>query len=768
MATQLHKSLPPEAPGPFTPPSERNLWTILFQHKLLVLFGALLGVGLAALYYVYCPPAFQSTAQVLVGKKGVDQTAGPEPRQGPVEEFAATKSTVMKSYVIVSRALRKLPPDTLSLSEKEKADPVEAVRKRLTITQSKDITGAANSIVTLAYRGRGAEECNAVLKAVIDSYQEFLDEEYEKVSAETVKNLTQNTAKLKEQLEKKRTAYIEFRKHAPIVGKPGEAGTMRQERLNKIEEKRTTLLVRQAEVEGQLSTLQQAIKEGRSRDSLLAMVDGMVIKLEGDAARAGQSAALREHLLQLLLQEQKALEKFGDAHPEVAGLRKRIETTRANIIRQVPWAGLVSGAGQDGKPLDPVDGWLAYLKQEEETVRSSERLLAGLVKVENDEEKQLQPFELQDRNFYTDIKADELLLASNMKRLNELSLSRDAGGYGARVISPPGSGGTKQVEPNLLIVAAAGAILALLLGVLLPLLADSLDRGFRTPEEVSRRLGVAVVGHIPYLRGRRAPRPRKGQPPVPPILAACNTPATAEAYRSLQTVLSTVVRDRGPRVIQITSSVTGEGTTRVAANLAIAMAQSGKSVVLVDANFHRPRVHILFGLHGEAGLSSVLEGNASPEEVIQSSAVEGLYILPCGALTRHPFELLNSAQFKELIRVLRQHYDLVVLDTPALLAVTDPCAVAPHADGVILTLGVPRTTRPQAERARELLRAVATPLLGVVVNQVGRSGSYRGHRFDPYVGGVAWAPKPSLNGIEHAPEVNGAVRAGLGEPARPL
>src|SRR5207253_2071792 len=146
---------------------------------------------------------------------------------------------------------------------------------------------------------------------------------------------------------------------------------------------------------------------------------------------------------------------------------------------------------------------------------------------------------------------------------------------------PPGSGGIKKVAPSLLIALALAVILGFLLGSGLVFLVDSLDRGFRTPDEVTRRLGVPVLGQIPFLSGRSTGPPLPGCPVLAPILHACHSPtsAAAEAYRGLSAILSRIIHDQGPRVIQLTSPAVGDGTTTVAANLAIAAAQSGKRVV---------------------------------------------------------------------------------------------------------------------------------------------------------------------------------------------
>jgi capsular exopolysaccharide synthesis family protein len=188
------------------------------------------------------------------------------------------------------------------------------------------------------------------------------------------------------------------------------------------------------------------------------------------------------------------------------------------------------------------------------------------------------------------------------------------------------------------------------------------------------------------------------------------------------------------KVVQVTSPNMGDGKTTLATNLAVSIAQSGQRVVLVDADFRRPRVHKVFGVSATTGLASVIAGDADLTDAIRPSGIDNLFLLPCGPIPGNPAELLTQPRFQELLEVLRDRFDFVLIDTPPLLLVTDPCVVAPRVDGVILTVRVARHGRPQAERANEILATLGVTLLGVVVNGVGRRGgrSGYGYGFDQY------------------------------------
>jgi capsular exopolysaccharide synthesis family protein len=142
--------------------------------------------------------------------------------------------------------------------------------------------------------------------------------------------------------------------------------------------------------------------------------------------------------------------------------------------------------------------------------------------------------------------------------------------------------------------------------------------------------------------------------------------------------------------------------------------------LLVDADLRRPRLHKLFAKTATVGLAAVVAGRVEWREAVQESGVANLSLLPCGPLPPNPSELLTSPRFAELLETVRKEFDFVIVDTPPLLAVTDPCVVAPRVDGVVLTIRLSKKSGPQAERAREMLTALNVKVIGVVVNGVNR------------------------------------------------
>jgi capsular exopolysaccharide synthesis family protein len=172
----------------------------------------------------------------------------------------------------------------------------------------------------------------------------------------------------------------------------------------------------------------------------------------------------------------------------------------------------------------------------------------------------------------------------------------------------------------------------------------------------------------------------------------------------------------GGRSVVITSTGPGEGKTVVSTNLAVALAQAGLRVLLIDADMRKPRVHTVFGLQREPGLSNLLVGNAKASESVHATNVQGLWVMPAGLLPPNPAELLGSKRFKDFLISLSQHFDWVLIDTPPVMAVTDSSVVAHLATGVLFVSA--ETSRQAAQRALDQLEQARAKFVSAVLNRV--------------------------------------------------
>jgi capsular exopolysaccharide synthesis family protein len=287
----------------------------------------------------------------------------------------------------------------------------------------------------------------------------------------------------------------------------------------------------------------------------------------------------------------------------------------------------------------------------------------------------------------------------------------------------------------------AGALLGLILGVALVALRELLDRRIRDDEAAEAIAGAPVIGHIP--RDPRASR-------RPLVVVDDPDSPEAEAYRRLRTNLRVVTIDSGRRSLLLTSAVSGEGKTLLAANLGIAFAQAGHRVVLVDADLRRPRLGRLLGLEPAPGMSELLSADVPEGELLSGDLLEAtlhreqqlpLEMLTSGSPPPNPSELLGSERFEALLEGLTLRADLVILDSPALLSVGDAAVIARVTAAVLMVARVPSTRAEQFDAAAEALHAVAEPPVGAVLNGFpARTG--RGYAYGPKTTKAPASPAP--------------------------
>lgn len=297
-----------------------------------------------------------------------------------------------------------------------------------------------------------------------------------------------------------------------------------------------------------------------------------------------------------------------------------------------------------------------------------------------------------------------------------------------------------------------GAFFGFLLGIGLSILIDRLNSSVRRWEDLETVMHVPGLALIPQIAGDIADNwqgrvrgtahrflpslvPQRGLVPedVGSELVMVNDvrSSSAESYRKLMTNLMYSASQPGLRVVVVTSASAGEGKTTTVSNLAVAFAQQGRRVVLIDADLRRARIHDVFGLGLEPGLTDVLVGNATLEQGIRPSGIAGLSIIPAGTLPPNPLEFLGGERMHDLLGTLRERFDVVLVDTPPVLLTADAALMGVQADGVVMVVRAGKSERAAARHAVEQIVHVGGRMLGAVLNdpdartpRYGRYGDY--------------------------------------------
>lgn len=270
------------------------------------------------------------------------------------------------------------------------------------------------------------------------------------------------------------------------------------------------------------------------------------------------------------------------------------------------------------------------------------------------------------------------------------------------------------IRPRVLLNTVLAAFIGFALSLGGVLLIDIFDDSLRNPEDITRQLGLPILGLI-IRHDTNSFKPISILEPRSPVV---------EAFRSLRTSLQFASVDSPLRTLLITSPSPGEGKSTISTNLAIVLAQSGRSVILFDADLRRPRIHKVLGIPNRTGLTNLfVDDEVDLSKVIQPGGVDHFNVVTTGILPPNPAELMGSEKMVRIIAGAKENADVVVIDSPPVLAVTDSVSLAPKVDGVLLIIKPGVTNMAAARQSVEQLRRVGAKLLGVVLNEVDISRS---------------------------------------------
>lgn len=719
-----------------------TLVQIVLKRLPLVTIGVVAGVVGGFFFHLRVVPVYQTSIDVHVVKKRGELNTVLDSRAGFVDDYVSSQIAVVRSPEVMEGTADILESDSdITLVDNILGGAIPGVLSGLpkTIGDEK-LTGSTDgpkSGQTLKRLPLGAQT-KAELAAMVHGGLQVVQDEKRKVlvlNFKTSKN-PEDTPKVLLAVVK---AYQDYLKKIYDIG--NDRSVQRMEGI--ITSTNTQFLQLQTEFRNKQENLKKihpvgALKVNAGledgvrkyellladlkdrRDDLLARHGARGVALPkntGDGSLGSDTSTLfitpDDATLDLLkLQMQLLLIDLGKDHPKMVKLK-----TQINYIEEVKKARGTT-IGKDGSKFtatDPLGREMelnaARITKYEEALQQAQNQQLTL-KDDLEKEKEL---EAQCKDLASRIEATRRKLETYEEIKNQIVLTKDHGGYEAKQISKVS--GPFPSGANRIVYLFVGGVFGFGCGVGLAYLADLTDRSFQTPDDIRKQLGLNILGHIPTIRVEEVDR-KPGSLLEDQLITAHKPKSTeAEAYRGLRTGLYFSTQGRGHQVIQITSPNAGDGKSTLSCNMAISIAQSGKKVILIDADMRKPRVNKIFGIpNTDKGLATYIEGQSTLEESMFATEVPNLTLLPCGPRPSNPAELLTSPQFPELLAQLREKFDFVLIDTPPILAVSDPCIVAPRVDGVIVNLLLNKGARASAIRACEMLANIETRVLGLVIN----------------------------------------------------
>ena len=459
---------------------------------------------------------------------------------------------------------------------------------------------------------------------------------------------------------------------------------------------------------------------------------------------------LRSSYSQLKTEYDEKSKSLGAGNPEMIQLKAKMDSTKSELQSEIGKA--IAALETDLRAAQSLEGSLKAL-QETQRADVSRSNSDGILY----------------RSLQVDIESKKSLLNQMVSKQEEAMVSARMTGMGTsyikivdRAVVPD-----KPFGPIPLRNAAVALILGLIFGVGFAFLADFIDNTIKEPEDMEHLTGLPSLGVIPqfavngtgrkygytsryrynyrYGKARNAAEEEKmaGVTEVELINHLFPRINIAEDYRTVRTSIMFSLPGKGSKAMVFTSSSPQEGKSATVANLGISFAQLGVKVVVVDADLRKPRQHKIFKVKNTSGLSDCLTGRRSFDEVIQKTAIDSFWVVPSGPHPPNPAELLNSEMMKDFVRLLKERFDVVLIDTPPVMAVIDPVIVSSYVDSTVIVLRTGKAARKPVLRTVSELRRAQAKIIGVVFNGAKARVHTRYGRYTPNYMNEYYQEKPA-------------------------
>ncbi len=721
---------PPEQPHPQDPNQEahrRNPLRGIWQQRWIVVGMLIVAMAAGVIYILRATPIYQSASRISIDQNGTRVVRDIDGYVGPNPNFLVTQCQIIKSRAILGPVAERADVKQMACFAANKENFVGYLQSKIYAEP-----GRRDDIITVAVKTTSADEAAQLTNFVVESYQDFLTKQKKNVASETLKALRDQKNAIDEEYDKTVLAKKDFQQKNSLFSFSDGSVNPTYTRLNELMSAKTRNSIEMYEAQDNYDQAKQAMNDPAKMELLLDTLPN----------RSASYEIKRD---------------MRDQQMKLAGMQGSY----------LPGSTMLSGAQsmlkQLAEEMQEEDKKLAtaYLAETERKYKACMTLDGQLSKDIGEQQHLVLDFNGKAAEF----QALESRIQSLMRRSDDyemqirgINLTEDVSPMTVNVLEMA-QPDPIAVEPDQAKIMFQALLAGLALGVGLGWLRDITDQRLRSADEIKAVVNLPILGVVPHIQHARTPSLRGMQLHNDPMSDV------AEAYRTIRTAVYFGVPHGTAKTLLVTSPAPGDGKTTLASNLAIAMAQAGNKILLVDADFRKPMQHKIFELEKKIGLSSVLAGEADLAHAIHKTAVNGLEVLPCGPIPANPSEILNSQMFADVLSDLVTRYDHVVIDSPPVMPVTDARILAASCDCTILALRAEKSTRKSAVYARDTLRAVGSRILGVVVNDVPRKKGIYGYYYteaEVYTYGYGASNRKGANGAKS--KTNGAETA----PAKEL
>mgnify|MGYP001765369442 CR=1 FL=1 len=710
-------------------------WRVLVRRRAVVLtcLGAM--VATSTLHSLFAEREYEAVATIQIERHGPDvlnfrDVVSVDRSWSAYEDFYQTQYEILQSRAVLRIAVERLDLPNRPEFVGRRRSPVARARgwlkasiTRETRSKSSDtvlpligflqaglrVQPVRNShLVLISFRDANAALAADVVNAVADAYLQFDFDSRYSTTAQAAEFLTKEVARLQTEI-------------AEMERKLQDLGT-RKEILALSDG--TQDISEQA-----LSDLNSRYVDAQGRLALAAARDEAVRKTPVEALpevlNSPLIANLRQQHAEVERRYRQMAERFKEDWPplrqlkeELDGARERLEIESSTIARQVR----------------------GVARAEHDRIRTEVERLALEVASQKGEVQRVNRDAIEYASLQNEVETRRKVLAELVARQSETATSErltDTRASNIRVVDaaePP----VAPIRPKKFINFALSFFFGLGIGGAMAFLLEHLDNTVKSEQDVERWAALPALGHVPLFQPLRAVRADEnhGQEVKPSTVDLAShfdsRSPFAESFKNLRTSLLLASPERPPRSIVVTSAEAGDGKSTIALNLAVVLTQLGRRVLVLDGDLRRPRLHRMLAIPNDVGLSSLLSGNAEPQDAIQETEVPNLRAIPSGPIPPNPSELLGSPALERLMERLldREGFDHVVVDSPPAVQVADGVILSSAFEATILVVRAGRTAKASLALAATRLRQGRGRGVGAVLNGISEAGGYHyGYRY---------------------------------------
>jgi len=686
----------------------RDYWLIVRRRRMIIIASTILVAVLSFGFARQKVPIYQATAAVKFEQSTQLSGLLVEVLSYSSADSIETQVTIIKSYPILEDVAKRLgylkdvPTGAASREAKGYWGTLDSINGKLKVSRVPN-----TSILEISATSDKPREAQDLANATAESYRDY-NKSLRNSRVTEARRFIENQLKDVEARSRRTEAEIWAFREANRIVAPGAESSVLMSLFTQV--RGDIEKARQQRIE--LEALQQRLAGLESA----APTDRIFIETSNPAMQKLQTT-----LSELQLERNNLSLEVTDRHPRLQAIDDRIREIRTEMRREV-------GAQ------------IAMLRNREEFLNRQ----IGELQQKN---RELPTLELSLQRLQREAKTNDDLL-SLLKTKHQEALIKEAEQIEEVSIVRPATEPDTPVGGETANTMLVGAVLGLAIGLALAFVRENLDTSIGTIEDVESYLGVPVLGVVPHIDSRETVqrilerRPALAQIDPEALLSHSllithfdpKSPV-AEAYRTLRTNIQFARMERSGKVLVVSSPTLQEGKTTTIVNLALTMAQSGQKTLLIGANMRRPSIHRFFGIEREPGLSNILVGSAQwrdcirtvadilmgrfeMEDIMAAPGLDNLHIIEAGPVPANPSELLSTPAMTGFLHSVRDVYDVILVDTPPILPVTDSAIVASQADGVVIVYQAGKVGRLVLKRAKVHVENVGGKVWGVVLNDV--------------------------------------------------